>query len=117
MFPNRLAPKEPNNMRKNPPFCFFVLFLIVLMTPSNKILESSRARTVFIMSFISLFKIIKVFVLEPCMFFSIRALIAEGGAVIPNGAKTFFPAGIGTFINGSANLLNNYPKKLHIELF
>ena len=45
------------------------------------------------------------------MFFSIRALIAEGAPFITNGAKTFFPAGIGTFINGSANLLNNYLKR------
>ena len=41
-FPNKLAPKVPNNMLKNHPFCFFVSFLIVLVTPFNKILESSK---------------------------------------------------------------------------
>ena len=42
-FPNKLASKVPNNILKNPPFCSFVSFFIVLVTPSNKILESSRA--------------------------------------------------------------------------
>ena len=43
MFPNKQAPKVPNNIPINSPFCSFVLFLIVLVTPFNKILESSRA--------------------------------------------------------------------------
>ena len=42
-FPNKLAPKVPNNILKNPPFCSFVSFVIVLVTPFNKILEFSRA--------------------------------------------------------------------------
>ena len=41
-FPNKLAPKVPHNILKNP-FCSFVSFLIVLVTPFSKILESSRA--------------------------------------------------------------------------
>ena len=72
------------------------------MTPFNKILESSRAWTIFIMSFISLFEIIKVVVHgaedkgrpEPCIFFWIPASIAEAAAVIPNRAKTFFAKAI-----------------------
>ena len=55
------------------------------------------------MSFISSFEIVKVVVLEPCIFFQIPA-------VIPNGAKIFFAKGTSTFINGPANLLNNDPK-------
>ena len=43
MFSNKHAPKVPNNIPKNPPFCSFVLFLIVLVTPFDKILESLRA--------------------------------------------------------------------------
>ena len=50
-------------------------------------------------------------------FFGIPVLIAEAAAVIPNGAKTFFAKGIATFINGTANLLNNDPKLLQIDLF
>ena len=45
-----------------------------------------------------------------CFFFWIPASIAEAAAVIPNGAKTFFAKGIATFINGTANLLNNDAK-------
>ena len=43
-------------------------------------------------------------------FFLIPAPIAEAGAVISNGAKTFFAKRIATFISGVANLLNNDPK-------
>ena len=43
-------------------------------------------------------------------FFWIPASIAEAAVVIHNGAKTFFPKGIATFINGPANLCNNNPK-------
>ena len=42
-FSNKLAPKVPYNILKNPPFCSFVSFLIVLVTPFSKILESSSA--------------------------------------------------------------------------
>ena len=97
-------------MLKNPPFCSFVSFLIVLVTLFSKILESSRAWTNFIMSFIYLFEVIKLVVPESCIFFWISASIAEAAAVIPDGAKTFFAKGIATFINGPANLLNNDPK-------
>ena len=34
-FPNKLAPNVPNNMLKNPPFCSFTSFSIVLPTPLN----------------------------------------------------------------------------------
>ena len=60
------------------------------------------------MSFFSLFKIIKVVVPEPCIFFWIPASNAEAAAVIPNGVKIFFAKGTATFINGPANLFNIY---------
>ena len=44
------------------------------------------------------------------LFFLIPASIAEGAAVIPNGAKLFFDSRIATFITGHAVLLNNEPK-------
>ena len=43
-------------------------------------------------------------------FFLIPASIAEGVAIIPNGAKTFFAKGTASFINGPANLLSKDPK-------
>ena len=64
------------------------------------------------MSFISSIEIIKTFVSEQCIFFWVAASIAEAAAVIPNGAKLFFTKGTANFINRSANLLNNDPKKL-----
>ena len=39
-FPNKLAPEVPNNIFKNPHFCSIVSFLIVLVTPFSKIIES-----------------------------------------------------------------------------
>ena len=41
-FPNRLAPKVPNNILKNLRFYIFDSFSIVLVTRFNKILEFSR---------------------------------------------------------------------------
>ena len=41
-FPNKLAPKVPIKIFKNPPFYSFVSFFIVLVTPFHKILEFSR---------------------------------------------------------------------------
>ena len=60
MFPNKLASKVPNNIPKNPPFCYFVSLSIALVIPFNKILESSRARTIFILLFISYLKSLKL---------------------------------------------------------
>ena len=41
--PSKLAPKVSSNILKNPPFCSFVSFLIVLVAPFDKIFESSKA--------------------------------------------------------------------------
>ena len=42
-FPNKDAPKVLNSIDKKSPFCSFHSFLIVLVTPFNEILESSKA--------------------------------------------------------------------------
>ena len=62
------------------------------------------------MLFVFSFKIIKVVVQKPCIFFWIPKSIAEAAAVIPNGTKTYFAYGTATFINGPSNLLSNEPK-------
>ena len=41
-FPNKPATRVPNNMLKNPPFCFSVSLLSVFVTPFNKILELQK---------------------------------------------------------------------------
>ena len=68
-FSNKLAPKVANKILKNPPFYYFLSILIVLVITFIKILELSRAWITFIISFISLFEIIKVVFPEPCIFF------------------------------------------------
>ena len=39
--PNNDAPNVPNNILKNPPSCFLILFLIALLVPFNNISCSS----------------------------------------------------------------------------
>ena len=97
-------------MLKNPPFCSVVSFVIVFVTPFNEMLESLRAWSIFIMSFISSFEIIKVVTPDACIFFWIPASITGAAAVIPNAAKILFANETATFINGPAILLNNDPK-------
>ena len=84
MFPNKVASKIPNHIPRNPPFCSFVSFSIVLVIPYNKIIQSSKAWTNFIMSIISSFEIVRVIVPEQCIFFWILASIADAAAVITN---------------------------------
>ena len=54
MLLNKLVPKVPNNILKNP--FFPASFSTVLVIPFNKILEFSRAGTIFVMSFISAYQ-------------------------------------------------------------
>ena len=92
-FPNNEAPKVPNNILRNHPPCSLASCLIVFLTPFNNTPESSRDLTIFIISFISLFDIIKVVVPtplvapEPSIFFLILPSIADIAAVNPNGAN------------------------------
>ena len=69
-------------MLKNPPFCSFVYFSIVLVTPFSKIFEPWTAWAIFKMSFISSFEIIKDGTPEPRIFFWIPKSIAEAATVI-----------------------------------
>ena len=55
--PNKLAPKVPNNIPRNPSFHSFALFLIVSLTHFINNPDSSSDLTIFIISFISSFEI------------------------------------------------------------
>ena len=66
--PNKLVPKVPSNILKNPPLCSLVSFSIVLLTHFNKIPEFSTASIIFIISFMSSSSIINL-TPEPCIFF------------------------------------------------
>ena len=48
--PNKLAPKVPKSILKNPPLCSLISFLIVLLTPFNKISEFSSSLIILIIS-------------------------------------------------------------------
>ena len=51
-FPNKLAPKVPNNIPRNPPFCSFVSLAHFINNP-----DSSRDLTIFMIAFISSLKV------------------------------------------------------------
>ena len=115
-FPIMLAPKVPNNILKNPPFCSFVSFLIVLGTPFSKIFESSSAWIIFIISFLHL-KLWKSYFQTPIFFYVFPHSADEAAAVNPKGIKTllvndlitFFINGNPVFNNGPSNLPRNSP--------
>ena len=48
--PNKLAPKVPKSILKNPPLCSLISFSIVLLTPFNKISEFSSSLIILIIS-------------------------------------------------------------------
>ena len=84
-FSMKLAPNVTNIIIRNPPFCSFARFLIVLQTPVINKQDSSRYLTIFMISLISPFKIINVAVregksegrvLDPNIFLRIAAFIA-----------------------------------------
>ena len=84
-------------MLKNPPFCSFVSFLTVSVTPFNKTLECSSACTIFVISFISSLEIIKVVLPDPSIFLCIPASAADAAAVNPKGINTLLANGLITF--------------------
>ena len=106
-----------NNIPKNPSFCSFVPFLIVLLTTFIIKPVFSGDLTTFITSFISSVEIIIVLTADPDIFSSIAASVADATAVNPNGIKTIFAIGLSTFpiqsnpvfTNGLKNLPKNPP--------
>ena len=48
--PNKLAPKVPKSILKNPHLCSLISFSIVLLTPFNKISEFSSSLIILIIS-------------------------------------------------------------------
>ena len=58
--PNKLAPKVPKSILKNPPLCYLISFSIVLLTPFNKLSEFSSSLIIFIISCISSSSIINL---------------------------------------------------------
>ena len=97
MIPNKLAPNVPNNILRNPSFCYFVLFSIVWVALFINWPESSRYLTIFIISNISSIDIINAVVPDPKNFLCIPVSTADTAAVNPNGIKTFLANGWSSF--------------------
>ena len=111
-FPNKLAPKVPNNIPGNPPFCFFDSLLIVSLTPFINKAHSSSDLTIFIISFISAFEAINVVTTNPNIFLCIAASIADASDVDPDCIKTLLVHGLSTFPIKDSPIFSNGPTSL-----
>ena len=87
----------PNKILINPPFCYFASFLIVWLKGFINEPDSSRDLIIFMISFISLLKIINVVLLDPNMFLRIVASVVDGAAVNPYRIKKLLASGLSTF--------------------
>ena len=111
-FSNKLAPKVPNNILRNPPLCSFVLFLIISPMPFINKPDSSRGVIIFMISFISSFEVINVVVPDPNIFLWIAGSVADAAAVHPNGIKTLLANGLSKFPIKDNPVFSNDPKSL-----
>ena len=111
-FPNKLAPKVPSNIPRNPSFCSFASFLIVSMTPFINKPESSRDLTIFMISSISLLEIIKVVKPDPNIFLWIGASVVDAAAINLNNIKTLLAYDLSTFPIKGIPIFSNGPKTL-----
>ena len=90
-----------NNILRNPPFCYFVLFLVISLTPFINKSDSSSDLTIFMISLISSFEIISVVTPDLNIFF-----------VNPNVIKTLLTTGLSTFPLKDNSVLSNDPKSV-----
>ena len=65
VFPSTEIPKVPNNIRRNQPAFFFILYLHVIVTPSISTMRFSSEFIVLIILIISSFKKSKVINIRP----------------------------------------------------
>ena len=116
-FPNKVAPKVPINILRNPPFCSFASFLIISLTYFINKHYSLRDLTTIMISFISSLEIINGVVPDLNIFLWIAASGTDADRVNPNGIKTLLANGLNScsikcypvFSNGPKSLPNNPP--------
>ena len=96
-FHNKLAPKVPVNIPRNPPFYHFGSFLVISLTSFINKTDFSRDLTIFKISFISSFEIINVVTPDPNRFLWKAASVSDAAAVNRNGIKTLLASGLITF--------------------
>ena len=75
-FPNKLAPSVPNKILINPPFCYSLSFLVVLLKPFMNELDSSGDLNIFMTPYVSSLQINNVVLPDPIIFQWIAASIA-----------------------------------------
>ena len=113
-YPDKVANKVPNNILRNPPFCSFVSFLMVWLTPF--ITKPDSLGDLFI-SMISSIEIINAVAPGPNIFLQMAASVVDVAALNPNGIKTLLANGLSifpiksnpVFSNGSKSLPKNPP--------
>ena len=96
---------------RNPPFCSFASLLIVLRMRFINKPGSWRDLTIFMISFISSFKIINFVVTDPNIFLWIAASVVDV-AVNPNGIRTLLASGLITFFVKGKPVFSNDPISL-----
>ena len=74
--------------------------------------DSSRDLTVFMISFISSFKIINIVMPDPNIFLKIATSVADVAAVNPNDIRTLLANGFNTFFIKYGPVFSNGPKSL-----
>ena len=98
IFRNKLAPKVPNNIPRNPHFRSFASFLFVSLTLFFiNDSDLSRDLNIFITSFISSLEIINVVKLDPKIVLRMAASVADAAAVNANGIKLLLANGLTKF--------------------
>ena len=83
--PSKLAANVPNNILRNPSFCYFISFLTDSVIPFNNKPEPSSDFTILIRSSMSLFNIISVVLPDPNIFLFIPSSAADAAAVNSGG--------------------------------
>ena len=101
-----------NNIPRNPTFCSFALFLIVLLTYFINKPDSPSDLIVFVILFISSLEIVNVVLPDPNIFLWIAASVSDATAVNPNGIKVLLASGLSTFPIKDNQVFSSEPKSL-----
>ena len=81
-FRNQLAANVPNNIPRNPPFCYFASFSIASLIPFIIYLDFSSDLTIFIISSIPFFEIINAVVHDPWSVANISGVNSNGNKIL-----------------------------------
>ena len=94
-------------MLRNPHFCSFALFSVVLLATFINKPDSSRDLTIFIILFISLFEINIVVIRSPKILLCIQVSAADSAAFNPTGINTLLAKALSTFFIKGKSVFSN----------